>query len=152
MARPSEDIGYDVSSLKEKEPIHDDFDTGNDIGKNSCSVVGVDDKGVVIVLRTMRRQTLIEFASKMPTCVLSVLRRSPSWPDFRRARTWRPADVARICPPQCEGVEERDRDAEGIAEAASRLTMRFVDLKTEEPLDIQSLHRVRSRLVALATE
>lgn len=37
---------------------------GIDIGKNSCSVVGVDDKGAVIVRRTMRRKTLIEFVSK----------------------------------------------------------------------------------------
>ena len=35
-----------------------------------------------------------------------------------------------------------------IAEAASRPTMRFVELKTQEQLDIQTLHRVRSRLVA----
>jgi len=30
---------------------------GIDIGKNSCSVVGVDDRGAVVVRRTMRRQT-----------------------------------------------------------------------------------------------
>lgn len=30
---------------------------GIDIGKNSCSVVGVDEKGAVTVRRTMRRQT-----------------------------------------------------------------------------------------------
>ncbi len=34
---------------------------GADIGKNSCSVVGVDDHGAIIVRRTIRRQTLIEF-------------------------------------------------------------------------------------------
>lgn len=44
-----------------------------------------------------------------------------------------------------------DRDAEGIAEAASRPMMRFVDLKMQEQLDIQSLHRVRSRLIAERT-
>ncbi len=44
-----------------------------------------------------------------------------------------------------------DRDAEGIAEAASRPTMRFVELKSKEQLDIQTLHRVRSRLVAERT-
>lgn len=44
-----------------------------------------------------------------------------------------------------------DRDAEAIAEAASRPTMRFVELKSEEELDIQTLHRVRSRLVAERT-
>ena len=41
-----------------------------------------------------------------------------------------------------------ERDAEAIAEAASRPTMRYVELKSEEQLDIQTLHRVRSRLVA----
>lgn len=44
-----------------------------------------------------------------------------------------------------------DRDAEGIAEAATRPTMRFVPLKTEEQLDIQSLHRSRARLVGART-
>ncbi len=50
--------------------------------------------------------------------------------------------------PYVKAQKNDDRDAEGIAEAASRPTMRFVDLKSEEQLDIQSLHRVRSRLVA----
>ena len=45
---------------------------GIDIGKNSCSVVGVDDKGAVIVRRTMRRQTLIEFVDKMPACIIAM--------------------------------------------------------------------------------
>ena len=40
-----------------------------------------------------------------------------------------------------------DRDAEAIAETASRPTMRFVTLKSEEQLDMQTLHRVRDRLV-----
>lgn len=44
-----------------------------------------------------------------------------------------------------------DRDAEGIAEAATRPTMRFVTLKSEEQLDIQSLHRTRDRLVGERT-
>ena len=44
-----------------------------------------------------------------------------------------------------------DRDAEAIAEAATRPTMRFVELKSEEQLDLQTLHRVRSRLVGART-
>jgi transposase len=44
-----------------------------------------------------------------------------------------------------------DRDAEAIAEAATRPTMRFVELKSQDQLDIQSLHRVRSRLVGART-
>jgi transposase len=53
--------------------------------------------------------------------------------------------------PYVKAQKNDDRDAEGIAEAASRPTMRFVDLKSEEQLDIQTLHRVRSRLVAERT-
>ena len=53
--------------------------------------------------------------------------------------------------PYIKAQKNDDRGAEGIAEAASRPTMRFVDLKSKEQLDIQSLHRVRSRLVAQRT-
>lgn len=45
------------------------------------------------------------------------------------------------------GAEDDDRDAEAIAEAATRPTMRFVELKTEEQLDMQTLHCIRDRLV-----
>jgi transposase len=34
-----------------------------------------------------------------------------------------------------------DRDAEAIAGAATRPAMRFVELKSEEQLDMQTLHR-----------
>lgn len=44
-----------------------------------------------------------------------------------------------------------DRDAEGIAEAASRPTMLFVEIESQDQLDIQTLHRARSRLVAERT-
>ncbi|BCH62280.1 hypothetical protein RvVAR0630_pl04220 (plasmid) [Agrobacterium vitis] len=45
---------------------------GIDIGKNSCSDVEVDDRGAVVVRRTMRRQTLIEFVEKLPTWVIAM--------------------------------------------------------------------------------
>jgi transposase len=44
-----------------------------------------------------------------------------------------------------------DRDAEAIAEAATRPTMRFVPVKSEEQSDVQALHRARSRLIAERT-
>ncbi len=47
--------------------------------------------------------------------------------------------------------KNHDRDAEAIAEAATRPTMRFVALKGEDQLDMQTLHRVRDRLVAERT-
>jgi transposase len=53
--------------------------------------------------------------------------------------------------PYVKAQKTDDRDAEAIAEAASRPTMRFVELKSEEQLDIQTLHRVRDRLVGERT-
>jgi len=49
--------------------------------------------------------------------------------------------------PYVKAQKNDDRDAEAIAEAATRPTMRFVALKTEAQLDVQVLHRVRDRLV-----
>ncbi len=43
------------------------------------------------------------------------------------------------------------RDAEAIAQAVQRPTMRFVPTKSVEQLDLQALHRVRSRLVGQRT-
>ena len=53
--------------------------------------------------------------------------------------------------PYVKAQKNDDRDAEAIAEAASRPTMRFVELKTEEQLDTQTLHRARERLVGERT-
>jgi transposase len=44
-----------------------------------------------------------------------------------------------------------DLDAEAIAEAASRPTMRFVEVKSEGQSDLQALHRARERLVSERT-
>src|SRR3981189_31809 len=42
-------------------------------------------------------------------------------------------------------------DAEAIAEAVGRPRMRFVPIKTDDQLDMQSLHRVRERWVIRRT-
>ena len=48
--------------------------------------------------------------------------------------------------PYVKAQKNDDRDAEAIAEAATRPTMRFVAVKSEEQLDMQTLHRAdRSR-------
>ena len=52
------------------------------------------------------------------------------------------------CEPYVKSQKNDDRDAEAIAEAVTRPTMRFVPIKSEEQLDLQALHRVRERLVS----
>src|SRR5580658_1644734 len=80
-----------------------------------------------------------------------MLRRPPPRPDFRHRRSRCPADVARICPPLCQGAQERrsrrrrDRGSSDAAYDALR--------RTEEPgsARLQTLHRSRDRLVGERT-
>jgi len=56
-----------------------------------------------------------------------------------------------MCAPTSRAQKNDGRNAEAIAEAATRPTMRFVDLKGEDQLDTQTLHRARDRLVGERT-
>src|SRR5262249_8517403 len=58
---------------------------------------------------------------------------------------------ARYVRPYSKGQKNDFRDAEAIAEAVLRPTMKFVAIKTIEQLDLQALHRVRERLVCQRT-
>lgn len=45
---------------------------GVDLGKNVCSVVGVDAAGAAVVRKSIRRQTLIDYVTKLPACVVAM--------------------------------------------------------------------------------
>jgi transposase len=45
---------------------------GIDLGKNSCSLVGLDGIGKVVVRRRMLRETVIAFAAKLPPCIVAM--------------------------------------------------------------------------------
>ncbi len=127
---------------------------GIDLGKNSCSIVGWDASGAVVLRRRMRREGVIKLAGKLKPCVAAmeaccgahhlgrVLRALG-----HQVRLMSPEYVR----PYVKSQKNDDRDAEAIAEAATRPTMRFVELKAEEQLDMQTLHRARDRLVGERT-
>ena len=58
---------------------------------------------------------------------------------------------AKYVRPYSKGQKNDFRDAEAIAEAVQRPTMKFVTTKTAEQLDLQALHRVRERFVSQRT-
>ena len=58
---------------------------------------------------------------------------------------------ARYVRPYSKGQKNDFRDAEAIAEAVLRPTMKLLAIKTVEQLDLQGLHRVRERLVCQRT-
>ena len=58
---------------------------------------------------------------------------------------------AKYVRPYRKGQKNDFNDAEAIAEAVQRPTMKFVATKTADQLDLQALHRVRERLVSQRT-
>src|SRR5438094_3264186 len=58
---------------------------------------------------------------------------------------------AKYVRPYSKGQKNDFRDAEAIAEAVQRPTMKFLATKTPDQLDLQALHRVRARLVSQRT-
>ncbi|MCO6389402.1 IS110 family transposase [Aliihoeflea sp. 40Bstr573] len=127
---------------------------GIDLGKNSCSVVGLDESGTVLVRRRMRRDGVIAFAEKLSPCIMA-MEACCGAHHMGRSLAALGHQVRLMSPeyvrPYVKAQKNDDRDAEAIAEAATRPTMRFVELKSEEQLDVQTLHRVRDRLVGERT-
>ena len=127
---------------------------GIDLGKNSCSLVGLDASGRVVLRRRMRRETVIAFGAKLPACVVA-MEACCGAHHMGRALAEQGHTVRLMSPeyvrPYVKAQKNDDRDAEAIAEAATRPTMRFVALKSEAQLDMQTLHRVRDQLVGERT-
>jgi len=127
---------------------------GIDLGKNSCSIVGLDVRGAVVLRRRMRREGIIKLAAKLKPCVAAIEACCGAHHLGRVLRA-QGHEVRLMSPeyvrPYVKSQKNDDRDAEAIAEAATRPTMRFVELKSEEQLDMQTLHRARDRLVGERT-
>lgn len=127
---------------------------GIDLGKNSCSVVGFDTSGQVILRRRMQRTTIVNMAAKLSPCIIA-MEACCGAHHLARLLTAQGHTLRLMSPeyvrPYVKAQKNDDRDAEAIAEAATRPTMRFVTLKTETQLDMQTLHRARDRLVGERT-
>ena len=127
---------------------------GIDIGKNSFHVVGLDEGGAIVLRQKWSRaQVEVRFAN-MPACLIGMEACVGAHHLSRKLRAL--GHDARLMPakyvrPYSKGQKNDFRDAEAIAEAVQRPTMKFVATKTAEQLDLQALHRVRARLVSQRT-
>lgn len=99
---------------------------GIDLGKKSCSVVGLDKAGAVVVRRRMRRNGIIAFASKLELCTMAMEACCGAHHMGRllaaqahRVRLMSPEHVR----PYVKAQKNDDGDAEAIAEAATRPTI-----------------------------
>src|SRR3989475_8336482 len=127
---------------------------GIDIGKNSFHVVGHDERGAIVLRQKWSRgQVEVRFAN-MPRCLIGMEACVGAHHLSRKLNAL--GHDARLMParyvrPYSKGQKNDFRDAEAIAEAVQRPTMKFVAVKTTDQLDLQALHRVRERLVSQRT-
>jgi transposase len=127
---------------------------GIDLGKNSCSIVGLDGSGHVVMRRRMQRKTIVGMTARLLPCIVA-MEACCGAHHLGRILAAQGHTLRLMSPeyvrPYVKAQKNDDRDAEAIAEAATRPTMRFVALKSEEQLDMQTIHRARDRIVAERT-
>jgi transposase len=127
---------------------------GVDIGKNLFHVVGLDASGQPIQKAKFRRDTLLQFFERAAPAVVGMEACPGSQWLARKIKAL--GHTVRIVPaqfvrPYVKSNKNDIIDAAAIAEAVTRPTMRFVEVRSPEQVDLQALHRVRERLVAART-
>lgn len=127
---------------------------GVDIGKEVFHLVGFGTDGKIAFRRKIKRLALIETFKKLPSCIVGMEACLSAHFVSRALRKL--GHEPRIIPaiyvkPFVKGQKNDYNDAEAIAEAALRPNLRTVREKSQEQLDLQACHRVRSRLVSRRT-
>ena len=127
---------------------------GLDLAKNVFQVHGIDAQGEVLVRRQLRRAEVLPFFAKLAPCLVGM-------EACGTAHHWgreliKLGHTVRLMPPAyVKAYVKRGKtdaaDAEAIAEAVGRPTMRFVAVKTVEQQAVLMLHKVRDLLVRQRT-
>jgi len=127
---------------------------GIDIGKNIFHVVGLGSDGVPVQKVRFRRDTLLQFFERAAPAIVGMESCAGSQWIARKIQAL--GHKVRLIPaqfvkPYVKSNKSDIIDAEAIAEAATRPTMRFAALKSEEHADLQALHRVRDQMIGTRT-
>src|SRR2546428_4040466 len=127
---------------------------GIDLGKNTFHLVGLDQRGAIVLQLKCSRAQLERRLANIPRCLIGMEACSGAHYIGRQLAAL--GHDVRLIPAQyvkpfLKGHKNDYRDAEAIAEAVQRPTMHFVAIKTPEQMDLLALHRVRSRLVGQRT-
>lgn len=123
---------------------------GIDLGKTVFHLVGVNARGAVVVRKKCSRLQLLRFTSNLASCLIGMEACAGSH-FLGRALRDQGHDVrlmpAQYVKPYVKTNKNDYIDAEACSEAVTRPNMRFVPIKTNDQLDLQSLHRIRERWV-----
>src|SRR5882757_4696940 len=124
---------------------------GIDIGKNSFHIVGHDERGAIVLRQKWSRGQVEARFANMPPCLIGMEACVGAHHLSRKLNSL--GHDARLMPakyvrPYSKGQKNDFRDAEAIAEAVQRPTMKFVATKTADQLDLQLTSRSRTRCSA----
>jgi transposase len=127
---------------------------GIDLGKTSFHLVGLNERGEVVVRKKFSRAQILRFTANREVHLIGMEACGGS--HFLGRALREQGHQVRLIPaqyvkPYVKTNKSDYIDAEAIAEAVGRPTMRFVPIKSDEQLDLQSLHRVRERWVMRRT-
>src|SRR3974390_2581470 len=127
---------------------------GIDMGKNALHIVVLDTSGAIVLRERVSLGRITSRLANLPPCLIGI-EAGMATHYVARELSALGHDVKQVPPayskPFRQGHKNDFRDAHAVAEAGQRPTTRFVPAKTDEQLDLQALHRVRSRLVSERT-
>ena len=124
---------------------------GIDLGKTVFHLVGLNARGEVVVRKKCSRDQILRFTANLQVSLIGM--EACGGAHFLARALREQGHDARLMPakyvkPYVKTNKNDYIDAEAIAEAVGRARMRFVPIKTDDQLDLQSLHRVRERWVS----
>lgn len=127
---------------------------GIDLGKTVFHVVGLNRLGEVALRKKFSRMQLVRFTANLKVGLIGM--EACGGAHFLGRVLREQGHDVRLMPaqyvkPYVKTNKSDYIDAEAIAEAVARPTMRFVPIKSDDQLDMQSLHRVRERWVMRRT-
>lgn len=122
---------------------------GIDLAKTVFQLHGVDEHGVVVLRRQLKRTQLLSFLAQLPACLVAMEACASAHYWGRQFKTL--GHQVKLIPPQyvkpfVRGHKTDRNDAQGICEAALRPAMPAVAVKSEEQQAMVSLHRLREVL------
>jgi transposase len=125
-----------------------------DLAKKVFHLVGTDTIGNILWRKRLSRHALMPFIAQLPPVLIGMEACGGAHYWARRFRE-HGHDVKLMAPQfvkaHVKSNKNDTRDAEAIAEAVTRPTMRFVPIKDVEQQDVQALHRIRERLIGERT-
>src|SRR5262244_1494347 len=122
---------------------------GIDLGKTTFHLVALGERNKILLRKKFSRTQLLAYTANLPASLIGLEACAGS--HFVGAALREQGHQVRLIPAQFVKPYRKSNkndflDAEAIAEAVTKENMRFVQIKTEEQLDVQAMHRVRDRL------